>query len=126
MNDANRPPWLDADALPGRPAGARLQALLDRPGIVSVPGAHDVLSGPSPNAPVARRCTCPGRPSAHCTHTDAAAVSLDGAIERARLYQKAGADIIFPEALTSDEDFRRTRRFHRRTLGELLRATHGQ
>ena len=126
MNDANRPPWLDADALPGRPAGARLQALLDRPGIVSVPGRTTCFRDASPNAPVARRCTCPGRPSVHCTHAEAAAVSLDDAIECARLYQKAGADIIFPEALTSDDDFHRTRRFHRRTLGELLRATHGQ
>ena len=38
--------------------------------------------------------------------TDAAAVSLDDAIQRARLYRQAGADVIFPEALTSDEDFR--------------------
>jgi methylisocitrate lyase len=38
--------------------------------------------------------------------TDAAAVSLDDAIQRARLYREAGADILFPEALTSDDDFR--------------------
>ncbi len=39
--------------------------------------------------------------------TDAAAVEgLDGAIKRARLYVEAGADIVFPDALASEEDFR--------------------
>jgi methylisocitrate lyase len=38
--------------------------------------------------------------------TDAAAVGLDEAIRRARLYVEAGADVIFPEALSSDDDFR--------------------
>jgi methylisocitrate lyase len=39
--------------------------------------------------------------------TDAAAdEGLDGAIARARLYREAGADAIFPEALTSAEMFR--------------------
>ncbi|MDA4116947.1 MAG: methylisocitrate lyase [Thaumarchaeota archaeon] len=38
--------------------------------------------------------------------TDAAAVEgIDGAIERARAYLKAGADAIFPEALTSRAEF---------------------
>jgi methylisocitrate lyase len=38
--------------------------------------------------------------------TDAAETEgLEGAVERARLYQKAGADVIFPEALKSREDF---------------------
>jgi methylisocitrate lyase len=38
--------------------------------------------------------------------TDAAGVEgLDAAIERARLYLRAGADVIFPEALTSVGDF---------------------
>ena len=38
--------------------------------------------------------------------TDAAAIEgIDGAIERARLYLKAGADAIFPEALTSKAEF---------------------
>jgi methylisocitrate lyase len=38
--------------------------------------------------------------------TDARAVEgLDGAIERARSYAKAGADVIFPEALESKEEF---------------------
>lgn len=39
--------------------------------------------------------------------TDAAALSLDEAIARARLYVDAGADIIFGEALNSESDFRR-------------------
>src|SRR3546814_6760671 len=39
--------------------------------------------------------------------TDAAASEgLDGAVARARLYMEAGADAIFPEALTSVEMFR--------------------
>jgi methylisocitrate lyase len=38
--------------------------------------------------------------------TDAAETEgLDGAIERARLYKKAGADVIFPEALRSPKEF---------------------
>ncbi len=40
--------------------------------------------------------------------TDARGVTgLDDAIERARIYVEAGADIIFPEALESSEEFRR-------------------
>ncbi|NQU61536.1 MAG: isocitrate lyase/phosphoenolpyruvate mutase family protein, partial [Rhodospirillales bacterium] len=39
--------------------------------------------------------------------TDAASVEgLEGAIKRANLYVEAGADIIFPDALPSEEDFR--------------------
>ena len=37
--------------------------------------------------------------------TDAASESLEEALRRAKLYQQAGADIIFPEALTKSEDF---------------------
>ena len=40
--------------------------------------------------------------------TDAAGVEgFDAALERARLYLKAGADVIFPEALTDEAMFRR-------------------
>lgn len=39
--------------------------------------------------------------------TDAAAVDFGEAVERARLYLAAGADIIFPEALSSPDQFRR-------------------
>ncbi len=38
--------------------------------------------------------------------TDAAAESLDEAIRRGRLYRSAGADIVFPDALRSAEEFR--------------------
>lgn len=39
--------------------------------------------------------------------TDAAAVEgLEGAISRAKLYVEAGADVVFPDALASEEDFR--------------------
>jgi len=39
--------------------------------------------------------------------TDAAGVEgLDGAISRSRLYKEAGADVVFPDGLPSEEDFR--------------------
>jgi methylisocitrate lyase len=50
--------------------------------------------------------------------TDAAETEgLDGAIERAKLYQRAGADVIFPEALKSAEEFAE---FARKVKGPLL------
>jgi methylisocitrate lyase len=50
--------------------------------------------------------------------TDAAQKEgLDGAIQRAKLYQRAGADVIFPEALKSKEEFAE---FARRVKGPLL------
>lgn len=206
MNNAIQPPWFDAAAQPSRPAGERFQALLDRPGIVAMPGAHDALSGRlaqragfealylsgaalsasmalpdlgvitleelchatrtlvrATRLPVvvdgdtgygealnvmrlvreledagaaavqiedqvlpkkcghlndkrladadhmARKIAAARRARTHLriiARTDAAAVSLDDAIQRACLYREAGADIIFPEALTSDDDFR--------------------
>jgi methylisocitrate lyase len=43
--------------------------------------------------------------------TDARSVEgMDGAIERAKLYSKAGADMIFPEALETREEFAEFRR----------------
>jgi methylisocitrate lyase len=45
-----------------------------------------------------------------CARTDAASVEgLPGAIERARAYADAGADVIFTEALTGPEDFEKFR-----------------
>jgi methylisocitrate lyase len=44
-----------------------------------------------------------------CARTDAAFVSLDEAIHRANLYAKAGASVIFVEALTNLDDIRRVR-----------------
>jgi methylisocitrate lyase len=42
--------------------------------------------------------------------TDAAAVNgMDDAIDRARAYADAGADLIFPEAMTGERDFERLR-----------------
>jgi methylisocitrate lyase len=50
--------------------------------------------------------------------TDAAETEgLDGAVERARLYQRAGADVIFPEALKSREEFAE---FAKKVRGPLL------
>ncbi len=50
--------------------------------------------------------------------TDAAETEgLDGAIARARLYRRAGADVIFPEALKSKEDFAE---FAKKVNGPLL------
>ena len=206
MTNAIRPPWFDAATLSNRAAGDRLQELLQRPGIVGVPGAHDALSarlaqragfqalylsgaalsasmalpdlgvitleelcqatrqlvratglpvvvdgdtgyGEALNVmrlvreleeagaaavqiedqvlpkkcghlndkrladadDMARKLAAARRARNHLqivARTDAAAISLDDAIQRARLYREAGADIIFPEALTSDDDFR--------------------
>jgi methylisocitrate lyase len=44
-----------------------------------------------------------------CARTDAAAASLDEAIARAQRYARAGADLIFVEALATREDIRRVR-----------------
>ena len=50
--------------------------------------------------------------------TDAAETEgLEGAIERGKLYQRAGADVIFPEALRSKDEFAE---FARRVKGPLL------
>jgi methylisocitrate lyase len=50
--------------------------------------------------------------------TDAAASEgLDGAVERAKVYLQAGADAVFPEALTSEDMFRE---FARRVQAPLL------
>ncbi len=50
--------------------------------------------------------------------TDARAVEgLEGAVERAKIYLEAGADVIFPEALESLEEFRE---FARRVKAPLL------
>lgn len=50
--------------------------------------------------------------------TDARAVEgLDAAVSRARLYREAGADVIFPEALQSEEKFAQ---FARKVEGPLL------
>jgi methylisocitrate lyase len=46
-----------------------------------------------------------------CARTDAAAVEgVDSAIERARAYVDAGADMVFPEALADESEFERFRK----------------
>jgi methylisocitrate lyase len=46
-----------------------------------------------------------------CARTDAAAIEgVNGAIDRARAYVDAGADMIFPEALTDESEFERFRK----------------
>lgn len=52
-----------------------------------------------------------------CARTDAAAESIDDAIERARHYVDAGADLIFVEALSGEEDIVKVRE---RCAGPLL------
>jgi len=37
--------WLEADGWDRTPMGERFQALLDRPGIVKAPGAHNAIAG---------------------------------------------------------------------------------
>lgn len=203
---AKENPWLEATNLPKEPAGLRLRGLLEKPGILKVPGAHDALCGllaqqagfeclyvsgaaltasrglpdlgiltleelcatvrsiaratgmplivdgdtgygealnvmrlvreledagaaavqiedqvlPKkcghlndktlvPPQEMAHKIAAAKRASRHLAiiaRTDAAASGLDEAIERSRLYLDAGADIIFPEALTGDDDFK--------------------
>ncbi|MCC7274297.1 MAG: methylisocitrate lyase [Alphaproteobacteria bacterium] len=213
-------PYLVADDLPTTPAGERFRALLARPGILQIPGAHNgmaalqaraagfealYLSGAAMSASmglpdlgiltvdevgffvrqIARAAGLPlvvdgdtgygealnvmhmvrvfedaGAAAVHiedqllpkkCGHlndkkiadphdmaakvaaavrarrhlvviarTDAAASEgMDGAVARGRLYREAGADVIFPEALTSAEMFRE---FARRMPGVPLLA----
>jgi methylisocitrate lyase len=46
-----------------------------------------------------------------CARTDAAAIEgVDSAIDRARAYVDAGADMVFPEALTDESEFERFRK----------------
>jgi len=43
-----------------------------------------------------------------CARTDAIAVEgIDAAVERAKLYAKAGADLLFPDAVRNEDDIRR-------------------
>ena len=199
--------WLEGNGRDARPAGVRLKELLDRPGILGVPGAHNGLAGilakregfealyisggavtatlglpdlgvmtleelcfivrvvsRSTDLPLIvdgdtgygevlnvmraiRELERSGAGAVHiedqvlpkkCGHlndkrliqpedaaakvaaacrarthaliiarTDANAVEgLKGAIERGKLYKEAGADVVFPDALTSEKEFR--------------------
>ncbi len=59
---------------------------------------------------MARKVAAAARAARHLkiiARTDAvASEGMDAAIKRARLYREAGADAIFPDALTSEEEFR--------------------
>ena len=65
-----------------------------------------------PSEDMARKLAAARKASASmviCARTDAAATSLDDAVERANLYAQAGADIIFVEALTEERHIREVR-----------------
>jgi len=65
-----------------------------------------------PAEEMARKIAAARRARTHLrivARTDAAADGIERAVERARLYLEAGADVIFPEALTSEADFRHMR-----------------
>jgi methylisocitrate lyase len=179
--------WLEGNGADLEPAGIRLKKLIERPGILGVPGAHNGLAGMlakeagfealyisggavtatmglpdlgvmtleelcfvtrmvsrSTDLPlivdgdtgygealnamrVVKELERAGAGAVHIedaaakigaavkarshlriiARTDAAAVEgLEGAISRARLYVEAGADVVFPDALASEEDFR--------------------
>jgi len=56
----------------------------------------------------AARDACSGGEFIVCARTDARGVEgIDSAIDRARAYLDAGADMIFPEGLTSEQEFAR-------------------
>ena len=120
------PVLLDADTGFGEPANvARSINLLEEAGIA---GCHledqvnpkrcghlDSKSVVSPSEMVLRvRAAVQARRDADfviCARTDARAIEgLNGAIERAKAYVDAGADMIFPEALASISEFEEFRR----------------
>ncbi len=120
------PVLLDADTGFGEPANvARSINLLEEAGIA---GCHledqvnpkrcghlDSKSIVSPGEMVLRvRAAVQARRDAEfviCARTDARAIEgVNGAIERARAYVDAGADMIFPEALESISEFEQFRR----------------
>ncbi len=100
-------------------AGAAAVQLEDQP----LPKRCGHLSGKSvvPPEEMARKVAAAASARRHTlivARTDARAVEgLEGAVRRARLYREAGADVIFPEALESEEEFAE---FARRVGGLLL------
>jgi methylisocitrate lyase len=100
-------------------AGAAAVQLEDQP----LPKKCGHLSGKSvvPPEEMARKVAAAASARRHTlivARTDARAVEgLEGAVRRARLYREAGADVIFPEALESEEEFAE---FARRVGGPLL------
>lgn len=88
-------------------AGAAAVQLEDQP----LPKKCGHLAGKSvvPAEEMARKVAAAAEARRHTlivARTDARAVEgLEGAVRRARLYREAGADVIFPEALESEEEF---------------------
>src|ERR1700734_3147084 len=140
--------YLVADDLPSTPAGDRFRALLARPGILRMPGAHNgqaalqakeagfdalYLSGAAMTASmgipdlgvitvdevcffvrqIARSTGLPLLVDGDTGYGEALNVMNmvrcfedAGAVARAKLFMEAGADAIFPEALTTADMFR--------------------
>ncbi len=100
-------------------AGAAAVQLEDQP----LPKKCGHLAGKSvvPAEEMARKVAAAASARRHTlivARTDARAVEgLEGAVRRALLYREAGADVIFPEALESEEEFGE---FARRVGGWLL------
>ncbi len=100
-------------------SGAAAIQLEDQP----LPKRCGHLSGKSvvPPEEMARKVAAAASARRHAlivARTDARAVEgLEGAVRRALLYREAGADVIFPEALESEEEFAE---FARRVGGWLL------
>lgn len=100
-------------------AGAAAIQLEDQP----LPKKCGHLTGKSvvPPEDMARKVAAAAGARQHAlivARTDARAVEgLEGAVRRALLYREAGADVIFPEALESEEEFAE---FARRVGGWLL------
>ena len=100
-------------------SGAAAIQLEDQP----LPKKCGHLSGKSvvPAEEMARKVAAAASARRHAlivARTDARAVEgLEGAVRRALLYREAGADVIFPEALESEEEFAE---FARRVGGWLL------
>lgn len=94
------------------PAGRRFRERLSHPGIFRLPGAHNGRAALQARAAGFKGLYLSGAPKIAAAvrarrelgviaRTDAVAnEGLEAAISRARLYLQAGADAIFPEALT--------------------------
>ena len=55
-------PYLVAADTPTQPAGERFRALVERGGIVSIPGTHNGMAALQAKRAGFERCTCPAPP----------------------------------------------------------------